>query len=42
MTTEREHGFHQSRQWLDWLSIHTWWAALLVGSILCVLALVLS
>jgi hypothetical protein len=42
MTTEREPGLAASRQWLDWLSVHTWWAALLVGGVLCVLALALS
>ncbi len=42
MMIEKDPGLQESRPWLDWLSVHTWWAALLVGGVLCVLALVLS
>ncbi|HKX11499.1 MAG TPA: hypothetical protein VJN67_25080 [Stellaceae bacterium] len=38
MITEKDRG----GRWLDWLSAHLWWAALLTGGILCVLALVLT
>ena len=38
MTTEKD----RSARWLDWLSAHLWWAALLAGGVLCVLALVLT
>jgi len=38
MTTEKD----RRGRWLDWLSAHLWWAALLTGGILCVLALVLT
>ena len=38
VTTEKD----RSRRWLDWLSAHLWWAALLAGGILCVLALMLT
>ncbi len=36
--TERNHR----GQWLDLLSAHMWWTALLAGSVLCVVALVMS
>jgi hypothetical protein len=38
MTTEND----RSGRWLDWLSTHMWWAALLAGGILCLVALVMS
>ncbi len=38
LTTEK----NRSGRWLDWLSAHLWWAALLAGGVLCVLALVLT
>ncbi len=42
MTTEKESAPRPGGQWLDWLSAHMWWTALLVGSALCVVALALS
>ncbi len=42
MMIERDPSLRGDRQWLDWLSAHMWWASLLIGGILCVLALVLS
>ena len=42
MTIEREPGLRASQRWLDWLSAHMWWGALLIGTVLCVVALVLS
>jgi len=42
MTTDKEPGLQGTRKWLDWLSVHTWWAALLVGGVLCILALILG
>ena len=38
MPSEKEHSGH----WLDWLTAHMWWAALLAGGILCSVALALS
>ena len=38
MTTEKD----RSGRWLDWLSAHMWWTALLAGGILCIVALALS
>jgi hypothetical protein len=38
MMTENEHH----GRWLDWLSAHMWWTALLAGGILCLVALTLS
>jgi len=42
MTTEKETASRDRGQWLDWLSVHVWWAALLAGGILCVVALILT
>lgn len=38
LTTEQD----RTGRWLDRLFAHLWWAALLAGGILCVLALVLT
>jgi len=42
MTTNKEDAQRDGWHWLDWLSAHMWWAALLVGALLCVAALILT
>ena len=42
MTTEKETASGDRGQWVDWLWVHVWWAALLAGGILCVVALILT
>jgi hypothetical protein len=42
MVSEKEVAPGDGRQWVDWLSVHLWWAALLAGGILCVVALFLT
>jgi hypothetical protein len=42
MVSEKEVAPQNSRHWVDWLSVHLWWAALLAGGFLCVVALILT
>ena len=43
MMSEKELGSREHRHRMaDWLSVHAWWTALLVGGLLCIVALVLS